>query len=128
MPSPKGRILYVEDEADTRQLVTFVLNREGYEVVPTTDAIEALGVVRRIPFDLYMVDIWLPRMSGQELCKKLRESDGEIPILILSGAAREGDKQRAFECGASAYLVKPFDTNDLVSEVARLVSGDPSDS
>jgi DNA-binding response OmpR family regulator len=124
MPSPKGRILYVEDEADTRQLVTFVLNREGYEVIPTKDAIEALGVLRRIPFDLYILDIWLPRMSGQELCKKLRESDGNKPILILSGAARDDDKKRAFECGASAYLVKPFDTDDLVSEVSRLVSGD----
>jgi DNA-binding response OmpR family regulator len=119
---PKGRILYVEDDADNRELITLLLKGDGYEVIPTEDAVEALKIVRRIPFDLYIVDIRLPGMSGLELCKKLCESDGNKPVLIFSAAAYDGDKKRAFECGASAYLVKPLDTEDLVREVNRIIS------
>jgi DNA-binding response OmpR family regulator len=120
MPSPKGRILHVEDDADTRRLMTFVLNREGYEVIPTEDATEALKVLKRIPFDLYIVDTWLPGTSGIELCNKIRESDGNNPILFVSAAASDGDKQQAYDCGASGYLVKPFEMDELVYEVRRL--------
>jgi DNA-binding response OmpR family regulator len=93
-------------------------------VIPTGNPVEALKIVRRIPFDLYIVDVLLPGMSGLELCKKLRQSDGNKPVLIFSAAAYDGDKKRAFECGASAYLVKPLDSEDLVREINRLISSD----
>ena len=122
MPTPKGRILHVEDDADNREFLTFLLKGEGYEVIPTPDPVEALKIVRRISFDLYIVDVRLPGMSGLELCKELRQIDGNKPIIIFSAAAYEGDKKRAFECGASRYLVKPMDVEDLIKEVDRLIS------
>lgn len=123
MASPKGRILYVEDDPDSRELIRLLLNGEGYEVISTEDAVQALKVIRHIPFDLYIVDVLLPGMSGLELCKKLCESDTKKPVLVLSAAAYNGDEKRAFDCGASAYMVKPLDTEDLVREVNRLISG-----
>jgi DNA-binding response OmpR family regulator len=120
--TPQGRILCVQDDSDTRRLITFVLNQQGFEVIPTEDGAQALRLVKRIPFNLYIVDTWMPVMSGLELCDKLREIDTKTPILFFSAAAYDADKKRAFECGAAGYLVKPVDTDELVLEVFRLVS------
>lgn len=121
MTSPQGRVLYVDDDADSRELVHFILKGQGYEVITAVDATEALKVVKRIPFDLFIVDVRLPDMSGFELCSKLREYGDKTPILFFSAAAQEADKKQALECGASSYLVKPLDTDSLVTEVSRVM-------
>jgi CheY-like chemotaxis protein len=122
MPTPLHRILCTEDDADTRELITFVLSRNQCEVVtPETPAL-AIELARAAHFDLYLIDNWMPRMSGGELCESLRLFDSETPILFYSGAAFPKDKEEAYASGAQGYLVKPADNDELVAEVFRLIA------
>jgi DNA-binding response OmpR family regulator len=122
MSSPKGRILCTEDDPDTRDLIVLVLSQHGFDVTCTDDADEAIKLAKTQKFDLYLVDSWMPALSGQDLTKKLREFDVETPILFYSGAAYEGDKEAALSSGAQGYLVKPADGDRLVAEVVRLIA------
>jgi DNA-binding response OmpR family regulator len=121
-PPLHPRVLFIEDDADTRELVSFVLRRENFEVVLATDSEEAMLVVRAMSFQLYLIDNWLPGESGVDLCKRLREVDRRTPILFYSGAAYEQDKRAAFAAGAQGYLTKPMELGELVQEVSHLIS------
>ena len=122
MPPSKRRILYVEDDADTRELVSFVLRQENYDVVLAENNDKALLLARTMHFDLYMIDNWMPGGSGIDLCERLREFDSSTPILFYSGAAYDQDKRAAFAAGAQGYLTKPVENDRLISEVSKLVS------
>lgn len=84
MPPPKFRILCTEDDADTRDLIILVLQNEGYEVICTDTAEQAISLAKAQSFDLYLLDNWLPDSSGIELCRELREIDSKTPILFYS--------------------------------------------
>jgi DNA-binding response OmpR family regulator len=116
------QILYTEDDADTRELVSFVLTTSNCKVTLADSDEKALLLAETIKFDLYVIDNWLRGGSGIELCKKLRELDPGTPILFYSGAAFDRDKQEALASGAQAYLTKPVDNDELVKEVFRLIS------
>lgn len=116
------RVLFIEDDADTRELVSFVLRRENFEVVLATDSDEALSAAGAMSFALYLIDNWLPGESGVDLCRRLREFDRSTPILFYSGAAYEHDKRAAFAAGAQGYLTKPTQIETLVQEVSHLIS------
>jgi len=120
-PPLHPRVLFIEDDADTRELVSFVLRRENFEVVLATDSEEAMLVVGAMSFQLYLIDNWLPGESGVDLCKRLREFDRRTPILFYSGAAYEHDKRAAFAAGAQGYLTKPSELGELVQEVSQLI-------
>lgn len=122
MKSLKGRILCTEDDEDTRDLIIFILSDHGFEVIGTQSADQALDLAKTQYFDLYLVDNWMPGLSGIELCKKLREFDVNTPILFYSAAAYETDRENARLSGAQGYLVKPVDSDDLVTEVFRLIA------
>ena len=108
MHPPKGRILYTEDDYDCRELVIFTLRRSGYEVTCVDSGTEALSLARNGHFDLFLVDNWLPGLSGPELTRHIREFNQTTPILFYSGAAYEDDKQAAHAAGAQGYLIKPM--------------------
>ena len=114
-------VLYVDDDADTRELIAILLGFENYHVVLARNYDEALLLARVMRFDLYILDNWMPGGSGIELCKKLRESDATTPIVFFSGAAYECDKLEAFASGAQAYLTKPLDNDTLIETVARAI-------
>ena len=116
------RVLFIEDDADTRELVSFVLRRENYEVVLAADSDEALSVAGEMSFELYLIDNWLPGESGVDLCRRLRQFDRRTPILFYSGAAYEQDKRAAFAAGAQGYLTKPIELGELVEKVSHLIS------
>ena len=122
MKPSTGDILYVEDDEDTRELVTYVLAQSHYKVTLAVNADDALMLARTRNFDLYVIDNWMSGGSGVDLCKKLREFDTWTPILFYSGAAFERDKQEAFAAGAQGYLVKPTGPDELIAEVGRIVS------
>ena len=122
MQLPPVRILCTEDDADTRELLTFVLSCNNCEVVTTQTPALAIELARAGRFDLYLLDNWIPGMSGTDLCTQLRSFDTETPILFYSGAGYEKDKTAAYASGAQGYLVKPVDNDELVAEVFRLVS------
>ena len=122
MKSPKGRILCTEDHADTRELIIAVLKAAGFDVLCAEDAQETLKLAKSGTFDLYLLDNWLPDITGPKLTVQIREFDTETPILFYSGAAYEADKENARSAGAQGYLVKPVENEILVAEVIRLIS------
>lgn len=122
MNFPKGRILCTEDDEDTRELLMLTLNFAGYEVICTDDPRKALALIRAEKFDLCLIDNWLPGVSGEDLCKKIREVDSKTPILFYSGAAYQEDKDRARAAGAQGYLVKPVLDDVLLAEVVRIIA------
>ena len=122
MKPPDARILYAEDDADTRELVTLVLEMQNCQVIATGSHDEALRLARAEHFDLYLIDNWMPGTSGVRLCEQLREFDQDTPVLFYSGAAYETDRERALASGAQGYLVKPADGDALMAEMSRLLS------
>lgn len=122
MNLPPARILCTEDDADTRELLVLQLTNWGFEVICVESAEEALSTAQMGFFDLYLVDGWLPGMSGDDLCKRIRNFDSTTPILFYSGAAYQSDKERAYASGAQGYVVKPAKDNDLLEEITRLIA------
>lgn len=98
------------------------LNRAGYEVVCTDSPEKSLAVIQAEKFDLCVIDNWMPGISGEDLCKKIRTFDSKTPILFYSGAGYQEDKDPAIKSGAQGYLVKPVIDDELVAEVARLIA------
>jgi DNA-binding response OmpR family regulator len=115
-------VLFVEDDPDTRELMSLILKSEDYQVVLAANYDEALLLARVLRFDLFIMDNWMPGGSGIDLCKKLREFNLTTPIIFYSGAAYECDKREAFESGAQAYLTKPTDIEMLIETVANLIA------
>lgn len=114
------RILHVEDDADTRDLVSLVLEAEGWEVVSVTTVREAMERAFRSAFDLYLIDNRIQGGSGNALCVGLRTVDPRTPILFYSGAVYPFDIKTAMACGAQGYLEKPCSPKVLVKEIRRL--------
>jgi len=128
MRSIRGRILCTEDDADTRELIDFVLTQYGYEVICSASNVQAIDLAKTQTFDLYLVDNWVPGLSGTELTEELRQFDLKTPILFYSGAAYEADREAARVSGAQGYLVKPAGGNQLIAEVTRLIAESKTDS
>ena len=117
----KGHILYAEDDLDSRELVIFILKQGGYKVTCAVSGAEALSFAQSQHFDLFLVDNWMPGITGPELTRNIREFNQTTPILFYSAAAYDTDKQNALSAGAQGYLVKPVAIEQLVDEVARLI-------
>jgi CheY-like chemotaxis protein len=118
----KGRILYTEDDPDSRDLVIFILKQNGYHVTCTENGTEALTLAKNQHFDLFLVDNWLPGLTGPDLTRHIREFNQITPILFYSAAAYDSDRQNAVAAGAQGYLVKPVAIDLLVDEVTRLIA------
>ncbi len=120
-PEKMRRILYIEDHADTRELVTLLLAQKSYEVVTGSTIKSGIALAASEDFDLYLLDSWLPDGSGLELCQQIREFDKTTPILFYSAAAYNTDCDKALKCGAQAYLVKPSQPSELCDLVTDLI-------
>lgn len=113
------RILHVEDNEDTRTLVAFVLEAEGWEAVSVDNPTAALSHAASGGFDLYLIDNWMDDGdSGNTLCANLRSIDRDTPILFYSGAVLDVETLRA--SGAQGYLEKPCSPEALISEISKL--------
>jgi DNA-binding response OmpR family regulator len=104
----RHRILYAEDDQDSRDLVVMMCRLSGIEVVTTETVAEAWQLARSKRFELYLLDTRFPDGDGLELCRRLRSFAPRIPILIYSGNAYEADKKKGLAAGANDYLTKPF--------------------
>jgi len=107
MPKAQRRILCVEDHEDTRNMLTRLLEREGYYVIGAQDATLGLALAQMQPFDLLIIDIWLPDEDGHKLCLKVREFDQYTPIVVYSGAVSAADQQNTRQAEADAFVPKP---------------------
>jgi DNA-binding response OmpR family regulator len=111
------RILLVDDEQPIQTLLSFPLQRDGYEVVQASDGREALARFSEQQFDLVVLDLMLPRMDGLEVCKRLRASGSTVPIIMLTAKSEEIDKVLGLELGADDYITKPFSMREFRSRV-----------
>ena len=123
MPSPRRRILCAEPHEDTCRFITLLLERQGHEVVSARTVAECVALVDAARFDHYMVDDDYMDGTAIHLCKRLRQMTPETPILFFSAQAFRRDRERAFEAGAYAYLVKPDDLFEIVSTVNSILLG-----
>jgi DNA-binding response OmpR family regulator len=120
MPPKKRRLLLAEDHEDTRELLTFVLTQENYEVATSTSVTRALELAKRQKFDVMIIDSLLDDGSGLDLCRAIRQYDNLTPIMFYSALAYEKDRQDALKAGAQDYLVKPVDIALLVEKLGKL--------
>ena len=111
------RILLVDDEQPIQTLLSFPLQRDGYEVVHASDGREALARFAEQTFDLVVLDVMLPRMDGLEVCRRLRAKGERVPIIMLSAKSEEIDKVLGLELGADDYITKPFSMREFRSRV-----------
>src|SRR6187200_400644 len=117
MPDRAPRILLVDDEPPIQTLLSFPLQRDGYEVVQAADGPEALARFSEQVFDLVVLDVMLPKMDGLEVCRRLRAKGERVPIIMLSAKSEEIDKVLGLELGADDYITKPFSMREFRSRV-----------
>ena len=120
MPSRDLRILCVEDDPDTCELLTVTLAHHGFEAVCVPEVSAALSLMGKEKFRLYVLDGQLPGVSGLSLCREIRAADKRTPIVIFSANARESDRAAGMRAGANAYVFKP-DIGAIVPAVRRLL-------
>jgi two-component system response regulator PhoP len=115
------RILLIEDEAPLRLGLARQLEAEGFRVDHSGDGEEGLFMAREYPFDLAIIDLGLPRLSGLAIVQRLRGAGSAMPILILTARGTWQDKVAGLEAGADDYLVKPFEYPELAARVKALL-------
>ncbi len=122
----RGRILYLEDNEDALAVVRFVLMTQGYEVLAARGMTDALAIAREGGLVLMIVDQKLPDGSGAEFCRKARAFDSVTPMLVYSASVFPADRDLTERAGATAFLAKPAEMNDLIAAVQSLIEPPPS--
>lgn len=115
------QILVVDDDKNTRLLLKAVLQSENYSVHTAENGEEALEVMDREHIDLVVLDIMMPKMDGYEFTKLLRESDNNLPILMVSAKQLPADKQKGFLVGTDDYMTKPIDETEMLLRIKALL-------
>lgn len=115
------RILLVEDEENIRENVKLNLELEGYEVIDAREGKQALKYTQEQHFDLLILDVMLPELDGFQICEQVRLSNMEVPIIFLTAKNTFEDRVAGLKKGADDYLVKPFNLEELLLRVKRLL-------
>ena len=114
------RILVVDDDVKTVQLVKLYLDRDGYRVLTAYDGIEALRLAREGHPDLIVLDLMLPGIDGLEICRTLR-NESDVPIIMLTARVTDQDKLAGLDLGADDYVTKPFSPRELAARVRTVL-------
>lgn len=124
MEEKKAHILLVDDEPDLVQMVSVRLRAAGHTVSTAYDGQQALDSVKREIPDLMILDLMLPKLDGYKVCRLLKfdEKTRNLPILIFTARAQVDDITLATECGADAYLTKPFEAKALLGKIQELLA------
>jgi two-component system, OmpR family, phosphate regulon response regulator PhoB len=117
------KIIVVEDEAPIAELLKYNLESEGYETIVSADGEEASLILAEQAFDLAILDWMVPKVSGIELCRRLRKrtETSNLPIILLTARGEEADRVRGLTTGADDYVTKPFSVNELMARVKALL-------
>lgn len=120
----KGRILVVEDNMDTYELVRFILEKNGYETFLAMNGRDGVNAASKQMPDLIIMDLAMPEMDGWTATRLIKTDvrTGSIPLIALTAHALPGDRQRAMESGCDEYITKPMDLLDLVESVDHWLS------
>ncbi|MDP1972105.1 MAG: response regulator transcription factor [Sediminibacterium sp.] len=121
MTAEKANVLVVEDELNLHEALKLNLEMEGYEVTSAFDGNEALKKVETAYFDLIIMDVMLPELDGISVTESIRVHNNEVPILMLSAKNAPADKVLGLKKGADDYLTKPFNLDELLIRVAKLI-------
>lgn len=121
MTAEKANVLVVEDELNLHEALKLNLEMEGYEVTSAFDGNEALKKVENAYFDLIIMDVMLPELDGISVTESIRVHNNEVPILMLSAKNAPADKVLGLKKGADDYLTKPFNLDELLIRVAKLI-------
>jgi CheY-like chemotaxis protein len=118
------RILIVEDDLHIIESLTFVLEREGFEVAAELDGEAALRRLRALAPDLVILDVMLPRLNGFEVLKQLRADPAlrDLPVIVLTAKGQQQDRRMAEEIGVDGFMTKPFSNRDIVEAVRRVAA------
>ncbi len=117
------KILVAEDEKDIRELIAFTLRFAGYDVVLANNGAEALEKVSQEKPALVLLDVRMPKMTGYEVCRRLKENPEteKIPVVFLSAKGQDREVQEGYESGAVDYIIKPFVPDELIAQVKRIL-------
>jgi len=113
-------VLLVDDDPGVLDVVAFTLRREGYDVDEEKDGAAALAAARSRAYDIVILDVMLPGLSGSDVCRALR-AESDVPILMLTARDAEADRVIGLELGADDYVTKPFSSAELLSRVRAIL-------
>lgn len=119
-----AKILIAEDERDIRDLVAFTLRFAGHEVFTAANGEEAVDMAPNVNPDIILMDVRMPRMTGYEACKVMKQNPDlrDIPVVFLSAKGQEAEIQQGLDAGAEEYLLKPFAPDQLTSRVKVILA------
>lgn len=121
------RILYVDDDRMNLELMAYWLsNDRGFDLTMAIDGREAVNFMETQTFDLFLLDYCLPDITAAGLCRKIRQKDPVVPIIVYSALGRDVDRRSALEAGANAYLTKPEDIHLIEPTIKRLLAENKS--
>jgi two-component system response regulator ResD len=115
-----AKVLIVDDEPNIREVVGLYLRRDGHDIISAADGEEALEVFRESEPDLVVLDLMLPKMSGLEVCRRMR-ADRRVPMILLTARGEEEERIVGLSLGADDYVVKPFSPRELAARVAAVL-------
>ena len=123
MSKPQVKILIIEDEPNQADLIQFNLEQDGYEVYKAKDGEEGLTIAHEILPDLILLDWMIPKMSGPDVCRKIRKSQDikETPIIMISAKSEEQDKVFGLDLGVDDYISKPYSIKELLARVRAAI-------
>lgn len=114
------KVLVVEDEQSLREPLVFVLEKEGYEVLQAENGEEAIKTFESVGADVILLDLMLPKLDGNQVCKQIRKSSS-VPIIMLTAKDSEVDKVVGLEIGADDYVTKPYSTRELLARMKAVL-------
>lgn len=114
-------ILVVDDDKNTRRLMQAVLEADGYTVLTACDGEQALALMDTEHVDLVVLDVMMPNMDGYEFTRELRQSNSELPILMVSAKQLPADRKQGFLVGTDDYMTKPVDTEEMLLRIRALL-------
>jgi DNA-binding response OmpR family regulator len=119
-----AKILVAEDERDIRELISFTLRHHGHQVLTAANGDDALSLTLRELPDLVLLDIRMPRLTGYDVCRRIKAdpSAQHIPVAFLSAKGQDAEIQAGVAAGASDYILKPFAPDQLIERVDRLLN------
>lgn len=118
----KKSILVVEDEIHIADLLEMNMQLEGYHTIVTDSAKECISLIQKRKFDLIILDVMLPDGNGVDVCRKIKNISPHIPILILSALGQSSDRINGLKSGADDYLAKPFNLEELLIRISKLIN------
>lgn len=119
-----AHILVAEDERDIRELIHFTLMFAGHQVTQASNGLEAVELAAQVKPDLIMMDVRMPKMTGYEACRQMKQNDAtkHIPVVFLSAKGQDEEVQTGMEVGATAYILKPFAPEELTRRIAEILA------